>query len=153
MGKCANVGFVAAVLLLGLVVVVGCGSDRLPLGDVSGTVTYDGQPLEKGSITFEVTGVRSATGKIVNGEIVEVTTFEAGDGAPVGKARVAISSVEEGPPAEEEVPDSPDAPGSTGGMPVYKSLIPTKYANPETSGLTAVVEDGDNALTFELLSK
>ena len=77
--------------LVWLVTFAGCGrSDRHPLGSVAGTVRYQGQPLASGTIIFEVAGARPANGTIVDGKIVEVTTYAPQDGAPVGDARIAV---------------------------------------------------------------
>ena len=139
-------------LAVGLGLLSGCGPDRPPLGSVSGTVTIDGQPLEKGSITFEVPGSRTASGEIVNGQIVGVSTYQTGDGAPVGNASVAITSMLE-TSAVRETPETPNAPGGPSGMSEYKSLIPAKYGNPKSSGLTATIDKGENVIQLELVSK
>jgi len=153
MGLFRNVNLLTScVMILGLALLVGCGPSGPPLGKVSGTVTLDGEPLAQGSISFEVPGVRTATGKIANGQIVEVTTFETGDGAPVGEATVTISSVEEAEPSAPAPEASTDAPAEDNLMKEYNYITPTKYANPETSGLSATINDGDNTLSFELTS-
>ena len=53
-----------------LIATAGCGNDRPPLAPVSGTVTFQGEPLLQGTIVFEIPGCRPATGKIVGGQIV-----------------------------------------------------------------------------------
>ena len=69
----SRVGFFSAVGLLCLSA-IGCGDPNL--GSVSGSVTYEGQPIEKGSINFlPVDGKgASAGGEIVAGkyEVAEV---------------------------------------------------------------------------------
>ena len=150
--KFSNVRLVMVTLLLSLGTLTGCGPDRPPLGDVSGTVTHDGEPLAQGTITFEVPGARPARGEIVDGKIVNLSTYEAGDGVPVGAASVAITStVQTSTVTEPSASD--DAPGGPSGMPEYKSLIPQEYANPQSSGLTATIEEGENALSFDLVTK
>src|SRR5262245_15223070 len=83
--------FALAILCL---LMAGC-SDRPKLGKVRGKVTLDGQPLAKGSITFESSDARPATGTIVNGQIVSVGTYDGDDGAPLGQHKVAISATED----------------------------------------------------------
>jgi len=58
-------------LLLGLVMIlcvalVGCGGN--PVGTVNGTVTFHGQPIDNGLITFSPSG---AQGSVAGGEIVQ----------------------------------------------------------------------------------
>jgi hypothetical protein len=129
-----------------LVVLVGCGGNP-PTAEVTGTVTYDGRPLKEGTIIFEAPGARPASGKIVDGKIVEVTTFKPGDGAPIGNHKVAIQSVKT---SEAAAPQDPGQATPKAGYMGSTSLIPEVYGNPETSGLTATIKEGTNAVTFEL---
>ena len=129
---------------------LGCGSAKT--APVAGTVTLDGAPVAKGTIIFESPGNRPATGQIEDGQIVNVTTFEPGDGVPMGEHKVAVSIVEEAASAVTSHPSE-----SGGGMdPNYmggKSLIPEKYSDPSTSGLTATITRGENTVSFEVFSK
>lgn len=133
------------------VLVVGC-SDRPKLAKVKGTVTIDGKPLPYGTVTFEAKGLRSATGKIVNGEITEVTTYDPGDGAPVGNHRVVVTAnAEPGAAVVANPGDAPKGPPKADYM-SGKSLIPAAYNNPDTSGLTAEIKSGENTVELKLLS-
>ena len=144
--------------LVWLVTFAGCGrSDRHPLGSVAGTVRYQGQPLASGTIIFEVAGARPANGTIVDGKIVEVTTYAPQDGAPVGDARIAVFATAPDSAAASATPASPAAnpgapiaigPNYMGGA--AKSLIPNKYNDPATSGLTWNIKEGENVLDLEL---
>jgi len=117
----------------------GCGrSGRPALGRVHGTVSYQGKPLLIGSMIFEVSGARQAQGKIVQGKITEVGTFDRGDGIPVGTARIAVFAYEA------------DVTNASASMNVGKSLIPNKYNDPSTSGLTWKIESGDNEIILDL---
>jgi len=118
-------------LALFLIALAGCGGPRL--APVTGNVTYQNKPLKEGSITFIPAKGRSATGKIVNGEIVDVTTIKKGDGATVGPVKVAIQATE-----------------NTGDMYKEKALLPAQFGNADTSKLTADIQSGDNKLTFDL---
>lgn len=116
----------------------GCGgaqSQQSPLGKVTGTVEYNGKPLPQGTIAFISEKARPASGKIKDGQIIEVTTYTSDDGAPIGKHKVTITAV-----------DNPNADMYT----KTKSLIPVKYNDPNKSGLTAEIKTGDNALKFDL---
>ena len=117
--------------------IAGCDSrvERATLAKVSGTVHHNGKPLAQGTIAFIPEKGRPASGKIQQGQIVELTTYEPNDGVPLGKHKVTIVSV-----------DQPAA----GMYTKTTSLIPPKYNDPSQSGLTAEIQQGSNALKFEL---
>jgi hypothetical protein len=140
---CSFVSLHLAALLA--VLIAGCQSG-VPTAAVKGTVTLDDKLLANGTFRFEAPGLPSASGKIVNGEIVEVTTFRPGDGAPLGSHKVAIWALKEAPNAPS--PKKDDFTFMTG-----TSLLPAIYNNPDTSGLTAVIKPGLNTLEFKLVSK
>jgi hypothetical protein len=137
-----------------LIVSAGCGgSGRAPLGKVTGTVNYRGEPVKSGTIILEVPGTRQATGKIVDGKITEVTTHDPNDGVPVGTAKIAVFATQAA--AQGAAPATGGNPGSYKMDPNYmgsgaQSLIPAKYNNPATSGLTAEIKKGENTLTLDL---
>src|SRR5262245_53602644 len=81
-------------LFAGVMLCAGCSSG-VPMATVKGTVTLDGKPLAKGTIRFESAGQRPATGQIVNGNIVELTTYKPGDGVPIGSHKIAVWAMEE----------------------------------------------------------
>ena len=123
----------------------GC-QPGISTGQVKGTVTLDDKPLANGTIRFETPGKQSASGKIVQGQIVEVTTVKPGDGAPVGAHKVAIWALAES--SNLPNPDKKDLSFMVG-----KSLIPASYNHPDTSGLTADIKPGLNTVEFKLVSK
>jgi hypothetical protein len=115
----------------------GCGgkSDRPKLVPVQGTVSYKGQPLADGTIAFHPQKGRIGTGKIKNGKITDVTSYEPNDGLPVGPYRVAVQSLTNAADMYAE----------------HKSLIPERYAEVDKSGLTAEIKDAkENVLSFDL---
>jgi hypothetical protein len=124
---------VAVVGLFWLLSLAGC-SKGPDLAQVTGAVTYKGQPLKEGTITFVPSDGRAATGKIVDGKITEVTSFEPGDGVPIGSHKVVIQSI---PSAEDMY-----APA--------KSAIPEKYSSLTNSGLSAEIKPGENTVNFDL---
>jgi hypothetical protein len=125
---------------------LGCGgSDGPEMAKVTGTVTYNGKPVTKGTISFQPTD--PANGAPANGVIEDgsyrLQTTEPGDGARLGDYQVGIRSVEGEPDVPlDYIPKKKPAPP--------KSLIPQKYENPAASGLTAKVESGSNTLDFDL---
>lgn len=118
----------------------GCGDGRPkkpPVAVVKGKVELDGKPLQSGSVTTSVESGRGALGSITNGQF-ELSTYGTNDGAILGKHQVAVTAREKG----EEGPEA--KPG--------KLLVPERYTNPQTSGLTIEVKDGENTPELKLTS-
>jgi hypothetical protein len=85
---------VLAVLVL--LPVAGCGSSAGPgpssVVPARGKVTYKGQPLTQGDISFEPTDIgRPANGSIQADGTFVLTTFKQGDGAVAGTHRVSVT--------------------------------------------------------------
>jgi len=118
-----------------------CGSSGPAMGRVSGTVTYKGKPVPKGTVSFLPTtpGARNATGEIHPDGSYSLQTENPNDGAQVGEYSVTIFSHDE--PVLDYVPTKP--------VP-KKILTPQKYEKPDTSGLKATVASGSNTVNFEL---
>jgi hypothetical protein len=130
----------AGLFVVGLVFAAGCGSDP-GRGSVKGKITVGGKPLAKGAIVFiPTTGNRDPyTAAITNGEY-------AMPDMPGGPAKVYIS-----PPLTEEPPpvDKGDVvPSARPGR--KKVVVPDKYQNPETSGLSLTVQKGENTFDADL---
>ena len=128
--------FTTAVLLCGATLLcVGCGgSDQLPTYPVRGSVIFNGEPLQQGSVTFIPETGPYASGRISSDGTFSLTTYNEGDGAIEGMHRILVSAVKVDPKHPQAIP-----------------LIPFKYGSVQTSGLTATVEkEGDNKVTLEL---
>ncbi len=100
--------------------------------EASGTVTLDGQPLPRGTVQFvpdvsKGTKGPSGVGLIDETGHYEITTAGA-KGALVGHHKISVE-------AEEKYDETKISMG--------KSLIPSRYNNPDTSGLTTEVEEGE----------
>ena len=119
------------------------------MAPVSGTVTLKGKPVKTGTIIFESAGNRPSTGKIIDGKIVEVTTFETGDGVPIGSHNVAVNITADASSAVMANPGDAAARDANymGGV----SLIPERFGDPTKSGLKADVVAGDNHLEFDIV--
>jgi hypothetical protein len=136
--------FVAAVLLL---LVSGCG-ESLDLVPVTGTVTYQGKPVEGANVAFlpekgpPGTGITDAAGKYTistNGQ----------PGASAGKNAVTITKTSTGGTASPTTPEEMQKMASEGKMPTSKSEIPSKYSAIQ-AGLTAEVSDSKKVFDFTL---
>jgi hypothetical protein len=125
---------------------LGCGGGSLETAPVTGTVTLDGKPLPHGMVVFSPERGRGATGQIESDGSFTLSTYGNGDGAVVGPHRVAVMcSVDLPNPSPN--PDNPD----DGMWKRTRSLIPTKYTNSATSGLTFdVLADTDNVANLPL---
>ena len=142
--------------LAAVVLVLGCGDDGFGTRyKVSGTITYKGQPVEKGTINFYPENPeqgRGAFGSITNGSYSLTTSGEGNDGIAPGKYKVAI---------DDRVMDESKT-GTFGGgsakqddvakaIQEAKGKITTKYNHPDTSGLTATLDGPNSDLNFDLV--
>lgn len=136
-----------------IAVACGCGSGRGQLGEVGGMVSVNGRPIAAGQIVLEVPGARTAQGRIIDGRIVDVTSYAPGDGAPFGLAGIAVFATESIASTDTaRKPATPEEAMAAGGLDpvVGKSLIPARYNDPRTSGLTHDIVPGRNELHLEL---
>jgi hypothetical protein len=111
------------VTALGCGVCWGCGpagSGRMPDAiPVKGKVTYKGEPVTKGSITFEPEFGRDAHAQIQSDGSFVLTTYKDADGAVPGHHRVAVSGT---------------------GIKSPKDALAKKWASVSSSGLEADVD-------------
>jgi len=124
----------------------GCGNT--PEGPntvpVSGTVTYQGQPLDGANVVFYPTdgsttlasqAVTDASGRFELTTHIGVGKFKPG--IVPGKYAVAITKL--------------DTAGISSTLTAPKDLLPKKYGDPKTSGLAAEVDaQQENDVTFAL---
>lgn len=119
---------------------LGCGDSAPSVAPVRGKVTLNGQPLSTGMVMTMPSAGRGAGGEIGPDGTFELTTPEYGDGAQPGMHKVAVRAYDNSGVTDPELASG-------------KSLVPSRYANPMTSGLTIEVKsDGENAPTLELTS-
>jgi hypothetical protein len=157
----ASVGF-AWFALAGLALGVGQGCSDGKKGDpygrvVTGTVTYQGNPVAGAFVTFASAGGNSAFGQ-TDSEGKYKLTASGSEKVPLGEYQVSIVKKEQqaAPGSqvvldpehpENYVPPDPDAPPP----PEPKDLLPAKYAVAAKSGLSATVTaDGENVFEFAL---
>ncbi len=125
----------------------GCSNAPAVLASATGAVRLDGLPLKEGVIIFEGDDAPPAYGKIVDGQIVEVTTHQPNDGMSLGPKLVAVR------------PNEGHAvlPGAV--QPAVQStrfnnqVLPNRYRDPSTSNLSCRIVDGPNNLLFSLASE
>jgi hypothetical protein len=125
--------------LLFVAAATGCnrGLDLVP---VEGMVTYEGLPLAKAGVLF-----RPGSGPPAMGSTDEEGRFTLRTanqpGAFVGDYQVTVAKTEH---------LSKQIPGQVFPITQVRYLIPQRYANPDTSRLTATVIDDDNYFEFKL---
>lgn len=126
--------------LLSLVVIAsGCGNGNivLPTAPVAGTATYQGKPLCCGRIIFFHPSGHAKSADIVADGVFNLDAFQ-------GKNQVAVECF--GP--NKSTPTSKGGPRS---ITSDVSLIPSRYAEFSTSGLTFDVKPGEtNRAEFAL---
>jgi hypothetical protein len=138
---------------LGLFALPGCGSDLPARAPVSGAITFNGQAVSAGTVTFYPSTGRAALGKIQPDGSYRLTTFDDGDGAILGEHRVTIEATQvTGTTAptsfEEEVQRGRS--GQPVGAATMTWLVPYEFADRATSPLTAQVQRGENRIDFHL---
>jgi len=121
-------------LAAGMGGLAGCAPGYPETARVSGTITLNGRPLNTGEIQFISTTGMIAYGRVQPDGSYRLTSFQPDDGAVPGKHQVIIRPI----PTHQ-----------TYGM-VGLIAIPDRYADPNTSGLTAEVNPGINSIPFEL---
>lgn len=163
---------ILALNILFLAVLSGCRDSGLPdVAPVTGTVSYQGKPLEGATVTF-----LSGEGRLAAGELAFGTTDAQGRyelhlqpgttetlmGAVPGEHRVTISKLVPPPGMTEQAYQQKlDAERAAGENAVYGAprdvvpprveLLPEHYSSPHQTELTATVKDGEqNEIPFDL---
>ena len=126
--------------------VLGCtreGTART--AKVTGTVSYNGTPLEGANVTFTPANGRPGTGTTDASGKFSVSTFSQGDGAVPGNHVVTITDA--APSAPEPMPGTPEAENYQPPKPRF----PAKYSDPSTTTFKFEVKKGEkNNFTLEM---
>ena len=154
---------VAGMAMLAVGIAVGCSrADPLGFTPVTGRVTFDGQPLERGEIRFSpdsaagTNGPQSMSPLGPGGEFV-LRGPGGRMGAVPGQHRVYLAMPEDGPPTP---PSGAEATGvAAGGADAAPQAglgmrkVPRRYLAAETAGLAATITPGEAArFDFEIVS-
>ena len=129
---------VQSLLGLALLLLAGCGSS---MGQIDGKVVWqDGSPAKElagSQVVFESAELKvSARGVIGPDGTFKLGTRTREDGAPVGDYEVTVIEHRRNANAE--------------GTALVPAVLPPKYADLKTSGLTATVKSGTTPLTLTL---
>jgi hypothetical protein len=127
-----------------LLAAAGCRSGSAPLAAVRGKVSYHGVPLTAGTIVFTPDAARGCRGELAIAAIQPdgSYTLKSGEsyGAAPGWHRVTVCSL---------LPSLGDLPGRPAPPPL--SLLPSRYCDPQLSGLSCEVKAGQaNGIDFQL---
>lgn len=143
MRVCSLTGFLAFSLLL-----AGCGgSDGPPTFRVSGKVTLDGQPVNKGQITFKDAAgqTKSMAAEVQNGAYSFLCT--------AGQKKIEITSLRKVEGKQHKFGGNPGDPiGPNNSADIYEEAIPAVY-NTQTTLEQEVKSSGSNQFNFDLKSK
>ncbi len=149
-----------------LLLLTGCGGgDHPDLYTVSGTVTYNGQPVEGASVQFVKVGSSRSSRATTDAEgHYKLGTYEDGDGAPAGEYVVIVTKREKSTETEDDIdavlPGNRDD-DQSGVDPIAsiepdeeaaepKSLLPEKYGNPSTTPFQKMSVTAEGPNEFEL---
>jgi len=131
-----RVGGLAA--LLGALAVAGCGGGKT--AQVSGKVTYAGEPLNSGTVSFVGPEGSADTAMLQPDGTYNLTK------APIGQVKIGVQTF---PPSPMMAPPDPAAQKGKKTLPKY-TKIPTKYGDPEKSGQTYTVQPGSQTYDINL---
>jgi hypothetical protein len=135
---------------VGLLVLSGCFGGRSDLGQVTGTVTIDGEPINYASVTFMPTQGRASIGLTDLNGVYNLVYVIGENGALIGNHKVIVTT---------KVVKETEYGGRSGGIkdPVRqtgrKELLPKENSDRNHTELTATVESGNNTINFDLTSK
>ena len=120
------------------VTVAGCGGKRttLPTGTVSGTITFNGEPVSEGFVNF----ISTETGQ---GETVALGSggeFAFTEPVVIGPYAVFVTPPEGEPPTVENPTPAPPDPKN----------IPKKYRTDATTDFKVEVQEGKNEFTLDM---
>lgn len=129
---------------LSLVPIAGCSdSGRVSVYPVHGQVMHQGRPAEGAEVVFHAADPAAVSpdvpiprGTVRSDGTFELTSYESGDGAPAGTYDVTVIW-------RASTADPNADPESSG---EEADRLRGRYANPDTSGLTATVLEGETRL-------
>lgn len=149
MDACRCGSMKAAVVAVLVAISAGCGNGLVP---AEGLVLLDGSPVVGATVTFIPQGPGRPASARTGPDGRFVASLPAGaPGVPPGDYRVVVMLLKQQSPNAAGGADADTASGE-GGPPV-EYLVPKRYSDPETSGLSAALARGARDLSFELSSE
>jgi hypothetical protein len=140
-----------------LVILAGCSGGQRTAVPVSGSVTYNGQPVAGATVIFlGKANEPAATGITATDGTFRLSTYGEADGAVPGQYSVTVVKMEGGPADDPNAPFDPvadmeAAAKNTAPAPPAHHLLPEKYATAKESPLGFTVgASGSNQFPIEL---
>ncbi|MEW4565496.1 carboxypeptidase-like regulatory domain-containing protein [Bremerella sp. JC770] len=131
--------FARLMLMVAGLAFCGCGSSGSDVSKVSGTVTFNGQPVNDGIVSF-MSDSGFGTSALLGDDGSYQLRSQHGKGIPSGVYKVTVS------PMSEDVAESESR--------TYRAAkrddIPSKYQNFETSALELRVENGPQVFDIQM---
>jgi hypothetical protein len=128
-------------VLLTTVLVAGCGPSGPTTIPIRGEVIYNGQPLKEGTVVYLPNGsgeARQASGRIQPDGSFVLTTFKNSDGVVPGEYDIVVYAYA---PQAGNIPTRAEIEAAQeAGRPQRQMIIPEKYTNPGSSGLSDKVD-------------
>lgn len=139
---CIRRVFGVAAFVLTLALIAGCGSGGPATIPIRGEVTLNGQPLKdvpQGLVHYlpKSGDGRQASGRIQPDGSFELTTFQKADGVVPGEYNITVSAYTTRPELTREQVEA--AHGA--GIAKARLLVPEKYTDASTSGLSDTVDE------------
>ena len=132
-------------LIAALALMSGCGSNSgLSLGRVQGKVTYKGEPIKFGTVSFVPDSSKATEGPIAMGNIKDdgsfvLSTSDAGDGAVVGHHKISVVGLDPSPvQGEKPAPSAEESP-----LDVMKSRAKGLHRSPVSGKAADAKAQGD----------
>jgi hypothetical protein len=151
----------ALLLPLWLLLLFGCGGPKSVATKLSGSVKYKGAPVTAGTITFTAKGEGGEAGGVYLAPINPDGTYSIAQ-LPSGEFAVSIETESANPNRSQKTYGGPKVKNMqmTSPRPDYAESsqtaqgayvkIPSKYADPQKSGLTVNLTSGKNIKDFDL---
>jgi hypothetical protein len=140
--------YAKAGLLVLLLAISGCGRSRPPGGTVTGTVTYKGEPVPAGQVSFI-----AVDGKSAMAHLDEEGNYEATD-VPLGKVSVTVTTPPPAAGIENAAKNAPKGKRFGVGNPIVAPgkivSVPGKYSDPAKSGYSTTVTEGTQTFNIDL---
>lgn len=141
LSRCWLLSFSSFALPLIVMMTAGCGgADRGPQAQLTGKVTFVGQPVPEGTVQLAKVGGGAGAAANINSDgsyrVVAV------DPLPPGEYQIVIV-----PPMIEDASNPNSSPVQ---KPKEMEQIPTRYRTAKTSPLKATLKEGANTADFDL---
>ncbi len=158
----ATITYASLLLIVGFA--AGCGGDGHPdVFPVSGTVLYNGDPVEGAKVSFMTEDAPRAATAITHAERqFKLSTYSVHDGAFAGQHRISVSKTKKNESAESGVSDKEMSDDPTAMTKMFEKmaeaeeepiehLLPQHYSAHSTSPLVeTVTAEGPNEFVLQL---